>query len=204
MPNYRGLALRRHGWPKGSEDPDVRLEWHRERVRFSEGDLICGVRTSVERYRHPFAKETCPNHPRQNPWWPAYTTSILRSASSGRVTTSRDMATALWRLLSLPGRTWLRWSTKRSLTQLMRRLSFPRSWWPRLYRLLHGLPWAAEAVQRDHVKSDYRSPGPAPKFQAGQWSMAGRIRTAITSPEPARAACHPLGAEAERRRRAAD
>ena len=72
MPNYRGLALRRHGWPKGSDDPDVRLEWHRERVRFSEHDLICGVRTNVERYRHPFTKKTCPNHPGQNSWWPAY------------------------------------------------------------------------------------------------------------------------------------
>ena len=32
--------------------------------------------------------------------------------------------------------------------------------------------------------------------------MAGRLRTALTSPEPARAACHPARAVAERRRRA--
>ena len=72
MPSYRGLVLRRHEWPKGSEDPDVRLEWNRERVRFSDGDLICGVRTKVERYRQPFTKEARPNYPRQNAWWPAY------------------------------------------------------------------------------------------------------------------------------------
>ena len=72
MPEYRGLVLRRHGWPKDSTDPDVRLEWYRGRVRFSEGDLICGVRTNVKHYRHPFTKETCPNHPLQTPWWPAY------------------------------------------------------------------------------------------------------------------------------------
>ena len=72
MPNYRGLGLRRHDWPRGDEGPDVRLEWHRGLVRFSEGDLICGVRTTVERYRQPFTKETCLNHPRHNAWWPAY------------------------------------------------------------------------------------------------------------------------------------
>ena len=41
-------------------------------------------------------------------------------------------------------------------------------------------------------------PGSVPRpgeVGAGQWSMAGRIRTAITSPEPARAACHPSGPE---------
>ena len=71
-PSYRGLVLRRHDWPKRSEDPDVRLEWKRERVRFSDGDLICGVRTKVERYRQPFTKETCPDYRGQNVWWPAY------------------------------------------------------------------------------------------------------------------------------------
>ena len=38
-PSYRGLVLRRHDWPKRSEDPDVRLEWKRERVRFSDGGI---------------------------------------------------------------------------------------------------------------------------------------------------------------------
>ena len=72
-PDYRGLGLRRHDWPSGSEDPDVRLEWHRNRVAFSDGDhLICGVRTKLERYRQPFTEETCPNYPHQNIWWPAF------------------------------------------------------------------------------------------------------------------------------------
>lgn len=72
--DWPAVILRRHDWPKESQDPDVRLEWHRQRVRFSNADqLICGVRTNVERYRQPFTKETCPNHPNQNFWWPAYT-----------------------------------------------------------------------------------------------------------------------------------
>ena len=51
----------------------VRLEWNRNSARFSAGGhLICGVRTNVERYRHPFTKERCPSFPRQNAWWPAY------------------------------------------------------------------------------------------------------------------------------------
>ena len=74
-PDYRGLGLRRHDWPGGNEDPDVRLEWHRARVCFSDGDhLICGVRTKLEHYRQPFTRERCPNHPNQNAvWWPAFT-----------------------------------------------------------------------------------------------------------------------------------
>ncbi len=71
--DWPGLILRRRDWPEGNEDPDVRLEWHRQRVRFSNEDhLICGVRTNVERYRQPFTKEACPNHRNQNFWWPAY------------------------------------------------------------------------------------------------------------------------------------
>ena len=72
---YRGLGLRRHDWPDGDEDPDVRLEWHSERVCFSDGDhLICGVRTAVDSYKQPFAKERRPNYPDQNAvWWPAFT-----------------------------------------------------------------------------------------------------------------------------------
>ena len=70
---WRGLGLRRQGWPRGKDDPDVRLEWNRNSARFSAGGhLICGVRTNVERYRHPFTKERCPSFPRQNAWWPAY------------------------------------------------------------------------------------------------------------------------------------
>ena len=83
---WRGLGLRRHDWPSGDDDPDVRLEWHRKRVCFSDGDhLICGVRTKppslaegdavarLERYRRPFTKKTCPHHPDQSDWWPAFT-----------------------------------------------------------------------------------------------------------------------------------
>ena len=71
--DYRGLGLRRHDWPEGNEDPDVRLEWHRKWVVFSDRDhLICGVRTKLERYRQPFANERRPNHPDQNAWWPAF------------------------------------------------------------------------------------------------------------------------------------
>ena len=73
-PDYRGLGLRRHDWPKSDEDPDVRLEWHRKSVGFSDADhLICGVRTSLEHYRYPFAKERRSNHPKQTDWWPAFT-----------------------------------------------------------------------------------------------------------------------------------
>ena len=51
-PDYRGLGLRRRDWPRGAEDPDVRLQWHRKWVSFSDGDhLICGVRTKLEHYR---------------------------------------------------------------------------------------------------------------------------------------------------------
>jgi len=49
--------------------------------------------------------------------------------------------------------------------------------------------------------SAHQSPNAA-VVEAGQWSMAGRIRTAIINLEPARAACHPWGPE--RRRRASD
>ena len=71
---WPGLALRRHDWPQGAEDPDVRLEWHRNRARFSrDPHLICGVRTTVERYRSPFTKETCPTYSQHSAWWPAYT-----------------------------------------------------------------------------------------------------------------------------------
>ena len=70
--DYRGLGLRRHNWPGGDEDPDVRLEWHRKWVCFSDEDhLVCGVRTNVEHCRQPFTKERRPNHPEQNAWWPA-------------------------------------------------------------------------------------------------------------------------------------
>ena len=60
-------------WPREDADPDVRLQWRRGRVRFADGDLICGVRTSVERYRQVFAPEARPGYPRQEEsWWPAY------------------------------------------------------------------------------------------------------------------------------------
>ncbi len=70
---WRGLGLRRQDWPKDKDDPGVRLEWNRKLARFSAGGhLSCGVRTTVERYRHPFTKERCPSFPCQNAWWPAY------------------------------------------------------------------------------------------------------------------------------------
>ena len=70
---WRGLGLRRRGWPKRNEDPDVRLEWHRKSARFSpNGDLICGVRTNEERYKWPFAEERRRAYPHQNLWWAAF------------------------------------------------------------------------------------------------------------------------------------
>ena len=70
---WPGLGLRRHDWPQGKDDPDVRLEWSRKSARFSPGGhLICGVSTKVERYRQPFTKERCPTYPHHNQWWPAY------------------------------------------------------------------------------------------------------------------------------------
>ena len=71
--DWPGLGLRRHDWPKGTEDPHVRLEWNRKSARFSpDKNLICGVRTTVEPYRQPFTKETCPSYPLRSHWWPAY------------------------------------------------------------------------------------------------------------------------------------
>ena len=70
--DWPGVGLRRQNWPKGNEDPDVRLEWQRKAARFSPGGyLVCGVRTTVERYRPPFTKEACHNFPRRTVWWPA-------------------------------------------------------------------------------------------------------------------------------------
>ncbi len=71
--DWRGLGLRRQDWPRGSEDPDVRLEWYRKSARFSpDGDLACGVRTSKDRYKQPFTKERCPAYPHHSGSWPAY------------------------------------------------------------------------------------------------------------------------------------
>lgn len=70
---YTGLCLRRQDWPKSSENPQVRLEWHTKRTGFrSNGSLVCGVRTTVEEYRLQFTKEARPAYPNQNSWWPAY------------------------------------------------------------------------------------------------------------------------------------
>ena len=53
--------------------PGNRLEWYRRSASFSQDEnLICGVRTNVERYRQAFTKETCPAYPRHRDWWPAY------------------------------------------------------------------------------------------------------------------------------------
>ena len=69
---WRGLGLRRQDWPQGRDEPHVRLEWNSNSTRFSpNGHLVVGVRTNVERYRHPFTKERCRDYPRQTPWWPA-------------------------------------------------------------------------------------------------------------------------------------
>ena len=71
--DWPGLGLRRQDWPKGDEEPDVRLEWSRKSAGFPpQGWLICGVRTGVREYRVPFAKEARPAYPRQAPMWPAY------------------------------------------------------------------------------------------------------------------------------------
>lgn len=69
---WPGLGLRRHDWPRGDRDPDVRLEWHRKSAHFSPEGIWLGVRTNVDRYRQPFTKEACPKFPRRSPWWPAY------------------------------------------------------------------------------------------------------------------------------------
>ena len=72
--DYPGMGLRRHDWPKGDKDPDVRLEWNRKSARFSpDRNLICGVRTNVEEYKRPFTKEKCRTYPLQSPWWAAFT-----------------------------------------------------------------------------------------------------------------------------------
>lgn len=71
--DWPGVGLRRQGWPEGEEDPVVRLEWSRKKAFFPpHGWLICGVRTSVKRYRRPFTKEARPRYPSRSPSWPAY------------------------------------------------------------------------------------------------------------------------------------
>lgn len=71
--DWPGLGLRRRDWPKGGDDPDVRLEWNRKSARFSpDENLVCGVRTTEYRYRPPFSKEKCPAFPYRNSSWPAY------------------------------------------------------------------------------------------------------------------------------------
>ena len=69
---WPGLGLRRQGWPKGNQDPDVRLEWFHKASFPPRGRLHCGVRTKVETYRSPFTKEACPAYPKSTHWWPAY------------------------------------------------------------------------------------------------------------------------------------
>ena len=70
---WPGLVLHRHDWPKGTNDPDVRLEWKRKLARFSQGGhLICGVRANMELYKEHFAKASCSTYPHNNTWWPAY------------------------------------------------------------------------------------------------------------------------------------
>ncbi|MDE0605298.1 MAG: hypothetical protein OXI18_12925 [bacterium] len=71
--SWPGVGLRRRGWPKGDDDPVVRFEWSRKSAHFPpHGWLICGVRTNVNDYRPPFAKEARPGFPRQTPYWPAF------------------------------------------------------------------------------------------------------------------------------------
>ena len=73
VPGWAGLGLRRKDWPKGHEDPDVRLEWNSKKALFPpHGWLMCGVRTNVKKYRLPFTKEARPAYPSQSQWWPAY------------------------------------------------------------------------------------------------------------------------------------
>ena len=71
---WPGLGLRRQDWPKGKNDPDVRLEWSRKSAFFPpHGSLYCGVRTNIERYRSPFTKEALSAYTYQSgQWWPAY------------------------------------------------------------------------------------------------------------------------------------
>ena len=72
--HWPGIALRRQGWPKADEDPDVRLEWDSRKVRFApDGDIYVGVRT--KRYREVFTSEACPGYrEKSTPWWPVLAT----------------------------------------------------------------------------------------------------------------------------------
>ena len=52
----------------------MRLEWNRRSARFSRDEqLICGVRTTEERYKQHFTRELCPDYPHRSAWWAAYT-----------------------------------------------------------------------------------------------------------------------------------
>ena len=71
--NWPGLALRRQSWPKGDEDPDVRLEWNRRHVCFAaDGDLWVGVR--AKGYGEIITREACPSFPDRASWWPVRVT----------------------------------------------------------------------------------------------------------------------------------
>ena len=79
----------------------MRLEWNRNSARSSAGGhLICGVRTNVERYRHPFTKEEVSQFSaserlvgRPMP------TSILRLAGSGRADNLKEYRDSLVQII---------------------------------------------------------------------------------------------------------
>ena len=70
--DWPGLGLRRQGWPKGDENADVRLQWHKSACFPPHGHLICGACTGVKKHKVPFTKEARPEFPYHGPWWAAF------------------------------------------------------------------------------------------------------------------------------------
>ena len=110
---WPGLGLRRQDWPKGNEDPDVRLEWSLKWTCFSaSANVVCGVRTTVERYRQPFTKEMRPGFPKHNHAWPTYKNVDPPDGRFWEGDNLKNTATTSWRPFSRHGMTWPRWWTK--------------------------------------------------------------------------------------------
>ena len=70
--NWPGLCLRRRTWPVGDDRVYVEMEWYRKAGFPPNGQLACGVVTSVKRYRLLFTKEARPAYPHSSQGWPAY------------------------------------------------------------------------------------------------------------------------------------
>ncbi|MCY4399796.1 MAG: hypothetical protein OXE96_10710 [Gemmatimonadetes bacterium] len=70
--NWPGVCLRRRAWPEGDDGVYVKMEWNRKKGFPPNGQVGCGVVTSVKQYKRPFTKEARPDYPHASQEWPAY------------------------------------------------------------------------------------------------------------------------------------